>query len=602
MKEKKKKPSLLLPLGAAALLIGGGAGAYWAFMQRGVSPGALPIGAEVIPQDALMAVSVTTEPRQWQNLREFGTEQSQAALDQNLAQLRDRILTANGFNYETDIQPWIGKEVTVALLSPATAPAPGNNASPPPPPTSSQATVMVLPIQDPLKAKEILEKPRPQTGTLTERTYKDVKIQESAGAAGQKFAVAALDGKLLVVTNDPQAMNRAIDTYKGAPSLAATPGYSQALGKIQTAQPFGQLYVNLPAAGAVSAANAGRPVSPQNLPQVQEIQGLAATASLQPEGVLFKSISWLKPDSQRKYDASNATGNIASRLPADTMVMVSGGNLQKFWRDYSQGAATSPIAPIKPKELQEGVQSTVGMDLEKDFLAWMQGEFALALVTPPEGNQPTLPFSLLFMVKSSDRRAAETALKQLDQAMVSKYKFKVEEAKVGNQTVTNWSLPIGGPAISHGWLDGDVAFLSMGAPIVNVIMPKPTAALADSDLFKQGIPTDLKPNNGHFFANVSAINTKNLPLFQLPPGNREFVAAIRSIGVTAAISDERSTRYDALVLLPKAGNPKPLPSPTVPPAIAPGASPAPDTPNNPALDLAPGASPELTPVPSPSPF
>lgn len=590
MKEKKNKPSLLLPLGAAALLIGGGAGAYWAFMQRGVSPGALPIGAEVIPQDAFMAVSMTTEPSQWQSLREFGTPQSQNAFDQNLAQLRDRILTANGFDYGTDIQPWIGKEVTVALLSPTTAPPPANDSTLPPPPTSFQAAVMVLPIQDPLKAKEVLEKPRPQTGTLTERIYKEIKIQESAGTAGQKFSVAALDGKLLVVATDPQAMNRAIDTHKGGPSLAATPGYTQALGKIQTPQPFGQLYVNLPAATAVSAANAGRPVSPQNLPQVQQIQGLAATASLQPEGVLFRSVSWLKPDSQRKYEVNNAAGNIVSRLPADTMVMVSGGNLQKFWQDYSQGAASSPIAPIKPKELQEGVKSTVGMDLEKDFLNWMQGEFALALVTPPEGNQPALPFSLLFMVKSSDRRAAETAIKQLDQAMASKYKFKVEEAKVGNQTVTNWALPIGGPAISHGWLDGDVAFLSLGAPIVNAIMPKPTAALADSDLFKQGIPTDLKQNNGHFFANISAVNAKNLPLFQLPPGNREFMAAIRSIGVTAAISDERSTRYDALVLLQKAGNPKPLPSPTVPPAIAPGASPI------------PGASPEPTPSPLTSPF
>lgn len=595
MIQKKNKPSLLLPLGAAALLVGGGAGVYWALNQRGAGPGELPLGAEVIPQDALMAISVTTDSGQWERLREFGTPQSQAAFDKNLAQLRDRALTANGFNYERDIKPWIGKQVTIAFLSPPTNVQPGANQSALPANPQQQATVMVLPIQDPLKAKEILEKPRPQTGKLTDRTYKEVQIKETQGTS-QKYSFAALDARLLVVANDPVAMNRAIDTYKGGPALAATPGYRQALGQVQVAQPFGQLYVNLPAAAAISSANSGKSVSPQSLAQVQQLQGLAATANLEPEGVQFKSISWLKPDSQRKYEVKNSAKDMPNRLPADAIMMASGGNLKKFWQDYSQGAATSPIAPIKPKDLQDGVKSTVGMDLEKDFLAWMEGEFALALVSPAEGSSPTLPFSLLFMVKSSDRRAAETALKQLDQAMASKYKFKIEESKVGNQPITNWSLPIGGPAITHGWLDGDVAFLSLGAPITNAIIPKPTAPLADNDSFKKAVPSELTPNNGHFFVNVDrAVNSKSLPLFQLPPANRDLVAAIRSIGITAAVNDERSTRYDVLVLLQKAGKPAPLPSPTVPAAV----SPSPGATENPALSLPAVPGSEPAPVPSP---
>jgi hypothetical protein len=564
-KKPQKKPSLLLPLGTAALLVGGGAGAYWAFTQRGASPDELPVGAQIIPQDALMAVSVTTDPAQWERLREFGTAQSQAAFDKNLAQLRDRILTANGLDYAKDVQPWIGKQATVAFLSPQTTP-PADGALMPQQP---QAAVVVLPMQDPLKAKQILEQPRPQMTKLVDRTYKDVQIKETEPTATQpqKYSIAALDGKLLVVTNDPAAMNRTIDTYKGGPALAATPGYTQALGKIRVAQPFGHLYVNLPAAAAVSSANAGQSVSPQSLAQVQQLQGLAAAANLEPDGILFKSASWLKPDSQRKYEVRNTAGDMPNRLPADTLMMASGGNLKKFWQDYSQGAATSPIAPIKPKDLQEGLKSTVGMDLDKDFLPWMEGEYALALVAPAANSAPSLPFSLLFMVKSSDRRAAETALKQLDQAMASKYKFKVEESKVGNQTLTNWTLPIGGTAISHGWMDGDVAFLSMGAPIANTLLPQPATALAASDAFKQAIPSEMQSNNGHFFINVDrAINTKSLPLFQLPPGNREFVTAVRSLGVTAAISDDRTTRYDVLVKLQKAGKPGPLPSPTMPPA------------------------------------
>ncbi|SRR5579883_1609756 len=583
---KKKKPSLLLPVGAAVLLVGGGGAAYWVLTHRGAGSGELPVGADVIPQDALMTISVSTDPGQWQKLRAFGTPQSQAALDKNLAQLRDRLLTANGYDYEKDIQPWIGKEVTVAFLPPPTTPP---NATPNTPLVpQQQATVMVLPIQNGLQAKQILEQPRPQAaGKLVDRTYKGFQIKESQGAVPQNYSATVLDGKFLVVTTDPKATDRAIDTYKkDSAALSATPGYAQALGKIQADQPFGKLFVNLPAAAAAATANSGQSVPPQNLAQVQQMQGLAATATLQSEGIQFKSISWLKPDSQRKYEVRNTAKIMPDRLPADTLIMASGGNLKQFWQDYNQGAAANPISPVNPEWLRNGVKSTVGMDLDQDFLPWMDGEFSLALVAAPEGSPPSMPFSFVFLVQSNDRRAAEKALKQLDDAMANKYRFKIEESKIGDQNVVNWSLPTGGTSIvTHGWLDDNVAFLTLLAPIANTMLPKPTASLADSDAFKAGVPAEPSPNNGHFFANISLATAKKLPLLQLPPGNRELVAAVRSIGVTAAISDERSTRYDVFVLLQKAGQPAPLPSPTLPPATSSG--------DNPALSIPS--------VPSPSP-
>lgn len=568
MVKKTKTPSLLLTLGTAVLLVAGGGAAYWILTQRGFGPGEMPVGAEVVPQDALMAISVSTDPGQWQTLRGFGTVQSQAVVDKNLANARDRILTANGFDYERDIQPWIGKEAMVAFLSPqANPPASGSSSNGlPPVPQAQQSTILVLPIQDAGKAKQTLERFKPQAGKVTDRTYKGIQVRETQGAAAQNYSAAILNQKLVVVANDPKAMDRAIDTFTGEPSLAATPGYSQAVGKIQVAQPFGKLFVNLPAAATATSANAGKSVSPQSLAQVQQVQGLAATAVLESEGIRFKSISWLKPDSQRRYDVKNTARTMPDRLPADTVIMASGGNLQQFWQDYSQGATANPVSPINPQGLRDGLKSTVGMDLDKDLLAWMGGEFSLALVAAPESNVPTLPFGLVFMVQSSDRRAGEATLKQLDEVMASKYKFKVEETKVGDIPVTNWVLPAGGPSITHGWLDGNVAFLTLGAPITSTMVPRPTGSLADSPSFKAAVPADPNPSNGHFFVNVDrAINAKNLPLLQLPPGNRDLVAAVRAIGVTAAISDDRSTRYDVFVQLQKANSPKPLASPTLSP-------------------------------------
>jgi hypothetical protein len=559
---KSSKSSLILTLTAAFSLIAGGATAYWWFNQQN-APGELPLGAEAVPQEALMSVSVTTDRAQWDKLREFGTPQSQALLDQQLAQWRDRLLTANGYDYEKDVQPWVGKEVTIALLPPQTAalpPAPTDPAAPPAAiPSPQWTTIAILPIQDAAKAKQLLEQPKPQTtGKLTDRTYKGVQITESAMGTPQSFSAAVLETKLLVVTNDPKATDRAIDTYQSGGALSKASGYTQALGRIRTSDAFGKVFINLPVAASVAATNTGRPAA---FPQAQQLQGLAAVANLEAEGIRFKSMSWLKPESDRKYEVRNDAKNMPERLPAETLVSTAGGNLKRFWQDYAQGATASPIGGINPDGLRQGIKSTVGMDWDKDFLPWMDGEFSLSLVGAPEGTQ-SIPFSLLMMVQSNDRRAAETAWKQLDQAMASKYKFKVEEAKVGNQAVTNWVLPFGGSTITHGWLDNDVTFLALGAPIATTIIPKPANSLASTEVYKKAVPTDLRPNNGYFFMNVD--RAKNLPLLQLPPGNREWVAAMRSIGVTAAINDERSTRYDVFVTLQKAGKPAPLPSPALP--------------------------------------
>jgi hypothetical protein len=588
MEKPKKKPSVLLTLGTAVALIAGGGAAYWLIMRGGLGSGDLPTGAEVIPQDALMTISVSTDPAQWQRLREFGTAKSQAAFNQNLAQLRDRILTANGYNYEQDIQPWVGKEVTVAFLSPSVQPPAAGTPSPTPP--QQQATVMVLPIQDALQAKQHLEKPKSASAAKqVERVYKGFQVRETQGAVPQNYSATVLDGKFLVVTTDPKATDRAIDTYKGGAALATTPDYAQALRKIQSSQSFGKVYVNLPVAAAMTSASSGRSLSPQSLAQIQQNQGLAATIALEPDGVRIRSASWRKPDSN-KYAVQNSAKTMPDRLPADTLIMASGGNLKQFWQDYSRGAATTPGTGITPESLRTGIKSTIGMDLEQDLLPWMEGEFSLSLVSAPDRTSPNFPFSLVFMVKSSDRRAGEKALGQLDQTMANKYRFKVDDTKVSDQPVTNLTFPLGGLVISHGWLNGDVAFLSMGAPIASAIVPKPSTSLADSDAFKKAIPSEPDPNNGHFFVNVDrAVNAKELPLLQLPPGNRDFLTAIRAIGVTAAISDERTVRYDIFIALQKTGNPSPLPSPTIP-SITP--SPSPD------LGIPPSGRLEPSPLPT----
>ena len=554
---EKRKSSLLLTLGAAGLLIGGGVAAYW-LLQRNGQFEELPVGANMIPQEAIVAVSVSTDAGQWQQLRQYGTQQTQVELEKNLTGLRDRFLTANGYNYQQDIQPWVGKEVTIALLPPALIP-PTNSQPNPQANVGQQSLVMVLPIANPAAAKQLLEQPKPlKQGKWIERNYKGLEIRETQGSPTQNYSAALVDRNFLLVTDNPRAIDKAIDTYKGeATSLLQTPGYTNAINQIAAPQSFAQVYVNVPAAARVAAANPTRSFSPQGLAQLQNNQGLAATVNLESEGMRMKSISWLKPNSDRVYAVENQAGSMQSRLPGETLMMLSGGNLQRLWRDYVQDAQSNPLAPLKPQDLRAGVKSITGLDLDRDLLSWMSGEFALSVVpsAPKPNDTGDFALSLVLMVKANNRTEAEESFGLLDRVMRSRYQFQIQQTKVKDREVVNWIAPYGTVTATHGWLDGNVAFLALGAPVADRIIGQPATTLASTAQFQNTVPSQLNPTNGQFFLNVEPA-VKALPLPQFFSGQQLLFDATRSIGVTSAISDDRSIRYDIFLALKKAGSTK----------------------------------------------
>ena len=584
---KLKKPSLFLTLGATTVLIAGGGAAYWVLSQQQILFSSnLPPGANLIPQDALMAISLSTNPEQWQQLRQFGTKESIAAFDSSLTKLRDRFLTANGYNYQQDIQPWAGKEITLAFLSPQKTsneakltqqPSSPNPSPSPETETTQQSVVMLLPIANPLQAKQILEQPKSplKQNNWVERTYKGIPIKETKPNPTENYSTTVINRQFLVITTDPKTTDKVIDTYLGNPSLAKIPGYSQALDKIKANQPFAKLYVNIPIAAA-AAKNSQQPLSPQALAQLQQQQGLAATITLQSEGIRFKSISWLKPNSQQKYSVKNEAGMMPKRLPSDTLMMISGGNLKLFWQDYVRGAESNPITPFKPEEPRNWVKNFIDLDLDRDLINWMDGEFSLSLIPFPDQNKQDTPSlnsgaGLVFMVKTNDKNTAQKSLDRIDAVLSDKYKFKVEETKINNLPAINLFSPTQGVKMTHGWLDGSVAFLALEAPVNGAIIPQPKSALADSEQFRTTVPLDLNPNNGHFFMDIDRLGVDRAAslftfLFRLSPDPntqimlRNLITPLRAIGVTAAVSDERSTRFDIFVQPKKVEQPETNPN------------------------------------------
>ncbi|MEA5515850.1 DUF3352 domain-containing protein [Nodularia sp. UHCC 0506] len=560
IKKKTKKPSLMLTLLAAGLLIGVGSAAYWFLNLRQTSYKDLPVGANIIPQDALFTVSLTTNPQEWQKLQELGTTQAQAEIKKNLVQLRDRFLTNNGYDFQKDIAPWVGDEVTLAILSPPTQPAlkpvenNGDAANAP------QSMVMVLPIKNLDAAKSILAEPKTlKKGKWIERTYQGITIKQTDSQSGEKLSSALLDERFLVITDHPQATEQVIDTYQGKASLAAVAGFVENFPKISSSQSFAQFYLNVPIAAKIAAAAPNRALPAQVLAQLQNNQGLAGSMILEPKGIRFKGISWLNPNSQRVLKVENNAGTMQNRVPAETLMMLSGGNLQRFWEDYVLTSQKNPLSPISPEQLRGGVKSLTEMDLDQDFLSWMQGEFSVSVIPNSSNDNSAQDFraGLLFMVQAKDasngkslRKSAEASLKKLDEVMKNQYQFQIQPGKVAGQPVVNWITPFDTLTASRGWLDDDIAFLVVGAPITDKIVPKPDKTLAAYLPFQQTVPTEPNPTNGQFFLDME-MAVKNFTLNSLFPSQQIFLDATSSIGVTSAVSDNRSTRYDIFIVLKK---------------------------------------------------
>lgn len=539
-KPQKARPrTLMLTLGGAALLVVGGTIAFF-LLQGEEKAGPLPLGSKVVPRDVMLSVTLNTEASKWQKLAQFGTANTQKTLRQRLQDFETEVLEPNGLSYKANIQPWAANQLTMALLPPTVESVEIQ---------SQQATLWVVPIQDQNQFQKVFQTKLTTANSADTRTYKETQVYEFDADDGKRYGFATLDNRWLVFTEADAPINAVIDTYKGKPALADVPRYQEALQEIEHQDAIAKVYVNVP----IAAAQMSRvPLSPASQERIQNIQAIGSTLLLMDDGIQFKSISWLNPEAQEKLEVKNEAEDIAKHLPQDTLMMTSGGNFQQVWRDYAQGNLAKLVFPLNPKAWNDDLSKRTGIDFNNQFASWMDGEFSGAIV--PAQDQENKGVGIVFLAKAKDRTTANQAFRALDNAMRDRFDFLVAESKVENKTVITWKVPPGLPIASHGWLDNDVAFFTLGAPIANRLLQPPKENLTQSASF-QGVTTSaLDPNNGNFYMDVprmlGLLDTNPL-LPKLTPETTQFMEGIETIGVTTAIHNEWSTRYDIHVKLKK---------------------------------------------------
>lgn len=605
----KKKPTLLLTIGTAVALMAGGATAWWLLQRTPISE--LPVGADVLPQHTAASFSFTSDAGQWRRLRQYGTAASQASFDRSLATWRDRLLVQSGFDYQRDVQPWVGEEITVAFLNPpdaeangsASPSANGKDVLPYRPPTGAdfdRSAVMILPIADAEKAQRLMTTPKVKSDQeWADREYKGVKIREVHGQTQLDYAVALVDSRFLVASGDVQSIEQVIDAFKSKATVAQNADYGRAFSQLreEVNNPFMRLYVNVPAATEFASNNANQPIPPQLLSLMQNNQGLASAMTLESDGIRWRGATWIAANSRIRLKADNQAERMPVLLPAESVLMASGDNLKEFWQNYSQpdqgeSAQASEGRLFSASSIQQNFRNLTGLDWDKDMIAWAGGEFAVSLLSAPAATSGAAPSpapttesitgttagttaGLLLMTQASDRRAADEAFTKLDQAMQERNGWQVQETELEGQPVVTWTSPFAALTVTRGWLDGNIVYLAVGPGVAEATVPTPTKPLVNSTLFRNATATELKDSSGHFFMAVDQLANPNisLPVPNLPESNRNTLSAIRAIGMTTSVQDSRTTRFDLRLLTPRSDKAPPaLPSAA---AESPAANPAP---------------------------
>lgn len=532
---KWSKFSKFKTLGAGAAVLIVGAASYGYLYLRGVFSDVSPLAsAKLVPDEALVAGVMSTDGKAWSKLQQFGTTEAQEIITKSIVNLQQQILAENTkIDYAKDIQPWLGS-VMFALLPSNPTQVAATSA------TSEAANyLVVIGIKDKISALSFATKLKKSSGgEKRESNYKGVKIWESA-SKNQNTYIALLN-EHLVISQQKKSLEAAIDTFKGEPSFADKVGAKLMLENgIDLPNEIAEVYVPESQNAIAEVVNKYGSISqltPASMQELKNMRSVVMGVGIDNLGIRMKAIGEIKKEPIKQAEFQPKPGKMVSKFPLNTVALVSGYGISQGWKEAIAKAKKNPQFNAQVNGIRNYLKENVNLDLDKDILPWMDREFAVGAFPATEGVLAPMGFSAALVVKTSDRQAAETALKKLDK-LAQTNSMNIDRRHIQGKPVTEWSNDRG-VLLGHGWLDKESMFVAVGRPIVEA-MASSSKTLEKNQAFQTVTNSLPKPNTGSFYVDMdtvmSVFNSNFLLNLQLPldANTCAILNSIRGIGVTA---------------------------------------------------------------------
>lgn len=235
---------------------------------------------------------------------------------------------------------------------------------------------------------------------------------------------------------------------------------------------------------------------------------------VQPNGIKSETnVYYTSPQPQRATVALPNANQILTRLPAATYMAGSSRNFKQQWRELLELYEDDKQIEESLQMLRKELTKATGMDLEKDLIDWMDGEYALFFYPTQEGLFNYLDrrvnLGIGLMIQTSDRGRAESALKKIDTFVktASNSSITVVNRTLKGQPATSWEAKDGKrllSVVSHSWIDSDTVLITTGLGATKDLTPKPYLPLHLNPTFQTATVDLIKPNDGFTYINMGS--------------------------------------------------------------------------------------------------
>jgi len=549
------------------LLLASAGGFYWLVGRNPIrllsnKQGSVPGAAIFVPKQAPVMASLLLNPDQLEAFQLVSTPPAERQnVRQELAQLKQSLLATTGLDYERDVQPWLGQEITLAVTTLDIDRDTANGQQP--------GYLMAIATEEPQRSREFLElfwQKRAIAGSdLVFEQYKGVKIIAANAPAAEPesiatarkpkpskyrlqletppapltpapmptLASAAVGDRFILFANHPKVLREAINNVQAPDlSLERSTVFTQAIAALL--QPRVALtFIDMPKLtqllGKKLTAQAAQPKAatdttgalekPPTLNQTLVVGFAPNQYGLLAETALLASDrQTASNDAEAKTTALPLLAQPVGALqymPSSSAIAASGADLDRLWTQLTNGLAPYKTAAQILEQPLQTLQTHWQLDIPADVFSWAKGEYALAMVPPDPISAPGKQPDWLFAAQRPQTEAGQQAIAHLDD-IAKQQGLNVGPLTIGDRTVSAWtrltaaknrvSQPLNLQADVQGVHAslGNYELFATSVAAMDTALKASEHPLLTDRLFQQATASLLQPNNGYLYLDWAA--------------------------------------------------------------------------------------------------
>jgi hypothetical protein len=475
--------------------------------------------------------------------------------DQQLSKLKTSLLANTGIDYQQEVKPWLGNEMTLAVTSLDIDHDSENG--------QQAGYLMALSTTQPEKSREFVQllfSKRALAGAnLATEEYKGVKLisdnqipstsAEKEGVKNQNSLAGAVVGNSFVLfANHPKVLREAINNVQVSDlNLTSSDKYQKATKQLsKEAQAFA--FLNLPVVAKW-----------QNLkPDAQTYDNQIISLVSNPKGLLAETAFLAKKETSPPAAQLSEPVGALEYIPASASLAVAGSNLSglgesdlaQLWQQVTGSLSASTEDVISKFLPLADVQKRSGINWREDIFNSVQGEYAMGLL-PREQTNP----DWIFVAQKSEGTPA--AISRLDE-LASSEGLSLNSFTLDDQKISAWtqlktainksseakereSFAIQANVIAARADIGNYEIFASSVEAMNAALTAKENPLVKNRDFQDSIATISEPNQGYVYIDWTKsqkILERQLPILKFVEVlGKPFFKNLRSLTLSSYGSD-----------------------------------------------------------------